>query len=43
MGRFDVLDIVEASSIEAAERAALVIRAAYGHATTETLAGTPWE
>ncbi len=42
LGRFDVLDIIEAPSRESAEKAALVIRS-YGHATTETLAVTPWK
>jgi uncharacterized protein with GYD domain len=42
LGRFDVLDIIEAPSRESAERAALVIRS-YGHATTEILAATPWK
>ncbi len=42
MGRFDILDVIEAPSREAAERAALAIRA-FGHATTETLAATPRE
>jgi uncharacterized protein with GYD domain len=42
MGRFDVLDIIEAPSREVAELAAMVIRA-YGHGTTETMAATPWK
>jgi uncharacterized protein with GYD domain len=41
MGRFDVVDIVEASDPREVERAALIIRA-YGHATTETMPATPW-
>ena len=41
LGRFDVVDIVEASDPREVERAALLIRA-YGHATTETMAATPW-
>ena len=41
MGRFDVIDIVEADDPSDVERAAMIIRA-YGHATTETLHGTPW-
>jgi uncharacterized protein with GYD domain len=41
MGRFDVVDIVEASNPREVERAALIIRA-YGHATTETMPATPW-
>ena len=42
MGRFDVIDIIEAPSREVAQRAALIIRA-YGHAATETMAATPWK
>lgn len=42
MGRFDVLDVIEAPSRQMAEQAAMLIRA-YGHATTETLAATPWK
>ena len=41
MGRFDVVDIVEASDPREVERAALIIRA-YGHAITETMPATPW-
>jgi uncharacterized protein with GYD domain len=41
LGRFDVVDIVEAADVREVERAALIIRA-YGHATTETMAATPW-
>jgi uncharacterized protein with GYD domain len=41
MGRFDAVDIVEASDPREVERAALIIRA-YGHATTETMPATPW-
>jgi uncharacterized protein with GYD domain len=41
LGRFDVVDIVEASDPREVERAALLIRA-YGHATTETMPATPW-
>lgn len=41
LGRFDVVDIVEASDIKQVEKAAMIIRA-YGHSTTETLQGTPW-
>ena len=42
MGRFDVVDIVEADSPAEVERAAMIIRA-YGHARTETLQATPWK
>lgn len=42
MGRFDVLDIVEADSPTEVERAAMIIRG-YGHATTETMHATPWK
>jgi uncharacterized protein with GYD domain len=41
MGRFDVVDIVEASDPREVERAALLIRS-YGHARTETMPATPW-
>lgn len=42
LGRFDVVDIIEADDPTQAEKAALIIRA-YGHSTTETLAATPWK
>lgn len=42
LGRFDVVDIVEADDIKEVERAAMLIRA-YGHSTTETLVATPWK
>jgi uncharacterized protein with GYD domain len=42
MGRFDVVDIVEADDPQEVERAAMIIRA-YGHSTTETLVATPWK
>ncbi len=42
LGRFDVVDIVEASDPKQVEKAAMIIRA-YGHSTTETLAATPWK
>jgi len=42
LGRFDVVDIVEASDVKQIEKAAMIIRA-YGHSTTETLPGTPWK
>ena len=41
MGRFDVVDIVEAESAADAERAALIIRSE-ANATTETMLATPW-
>lgn len=41
LGRFDVVDIVEAADPREVQRAALIIRA-YGHATTETMPATPW-
>ena len=41
-GRFDVVDIVESDDSQQISKAAMIIRA-YGHSTTETLAGTPWE
>jgi uncharacterized protein with GYD domain len=42
MGRFDVIDIVEAEDIEQVAKAAMIIRA-YGHSTTETLPAIPWQ
>jgi uncharacterized protein with GYD domain len=42
MGRFDVVDLVEADSPADVEKAAMLIRC-YGHATTETLHATPWK
>ena len=42
MGRFDVVDIVEAKDPRQVEKAAMIIRA-YGHAATETLPATPWQ
>ena len=42
LGRFDVVDIVEAEDPKEIEKAAMIIRG-YGHSTTETLQGTPWK
>jgi len=42
MGRFDVVDVVEADNPADVEKAAMLIRC-YGHATTETLHATPWK
>ncbi len=42
MGSYDVVDIVEADSPAAVEKAAMIIRC-YGHATTETMHATPWK
>ncbi|MBI4296704.1 MAG: GYD domain-containing protein [Chloroflexi bacterium] len=42
LGRFDVVDVVEADNPASVERAALIIRA-NGHATTETMMATPWK
>jgi uncharacterized protein with GYD domain len=42
LGRFDVLDIVEADDPKQIEKAAMIIRG-FGHSTTETLVGTPWK
>jgi uncharacterized protein with GYD domain len=41
LGRFDVVDIVEAADPKEIEKVAMIIRA-FGHSTTETLLGTPW-
>ncbi|MCK5484837.1 MAG: GYD domain-containing protein [Desulfobacterales bacterium] len=37
-----MVDIVEADDPKEVEKAAMIIRG-YGHSTTETLEGTPWE
>jgi uncharacterized protein with GYD domain len=42
LGRFDVVDFVEADDPKHIEKAAMIIRA-YGHSTTETLVATPWK
>jgi uncharacterized protein with GYD domain len=42
LGRFDVVDIVEAAKPEEVEKAAMIIRS-YGHSSTETLLATPWK
>lgn len=42
MGRFDVMDIIEADDQEQVEKVAMIIRA-YGHSSTETLLATPWK
>jgi len=41
LGRFDVVDFVEAEDPKQIEKAAMIIRA-YGHSMTETLVATPW-
>lgn len=40
LGRFDVVDFVEAEDPKQIEKAAMIIRA-YGHSMTETLVATP--
>jgi uncharacterized protein with GYD domain len=42
LGRFDVVDIVEARDAKQVEKAAMIIRA-YGYSSTETLPATPWK
>ncbi len=42
LGRFDVVDFVEAHDPKQIEKATMIIRA-YGHSTTETLVATPWK
>jgi len=42
LGRFDVIDIVEAADPKQVEKVAMIIRA-IGHSTTETLLATPWK
>lgn len=41
LGRFDVVDFVEADDPKQIEKTAMIIRA-YGHSSTETLVATPW-
>ena len=41
LGRFDVVDIVEADDIKQVEKASVIIRSV-GHSITETMAATPW-
>lgn len=42
LGRFDVVDIVEAEDAQEVQKAAMIIRS-YEHSTTETLLATPWK
>jgi uncharacterized protein with GYD domain len=42
LGRFDVVDMVEADDPKDIERAAMIIRS-HGHSMTETLVATPWK
>jgi uncharacterized protein with GYD domain len=42
LGRFDVVDIVEAADAKEVERAAMIIRSK-ANCSTETLFATPWE
>jgi len=42
LGRFDVVDIVEAADPKEVEKAAMIIRSC-GHSSTETLLATPWK
>ena len=42
LGSLDVVDIVEAPSLEDVAKAAMMIRS-YGHATTQTLPAIPWK
>jgi uncharacterized protein with GYD domain len=42
LGRFDVVDIVEADDPKNIERAVMIIRS-HGHSITETLVATPWK
>jgi len=41
LGRFDVVDVVEADDPQEVAKAAMIIRS-YGRSTTETLLATPW-
>jgi uncharacterized protein with GYD domain len=42
MGRYDVIDIVEADDPTVVEKAAMIIRG-YGACSTETMPATPWK
>jgi uncharacterized protein with GYD domain len=42
LGRFDVVDVVEADDPQQIEKAVMIVRA-YGHSTTATLVATPWK
>jgi uncharacterized protein with GYD domain len=42
LGRFDVVDIVEAADPKDVEKVGMIIRAS-GRASTETLVATPWK
>lgn len=42
LGRFDVVDIVEADNQAEVEKVAMIIRC-YGHAATQTMPATPWK
>ncbi|HEX3446048.1 MAG TPA: GYD domain-containing protein [Chthoniobacterales bacterium] len=42
LGRFDVVDIVEATDPKEVEKAGMIIRSK-GHSATETLVATPWK
>jgi uncharacterized protein with GYD domain len=42
LGRFDVVDFVQADDPKQIEKAAMIIRA-FGHSTTETLIATPFK
>jgi uncharacterized protein with GYD domain len=41
LGRFDMVDVVESDDPEEVAKVAMIIRC-FGHATTETLMGMPW-
>lgn len=42
LGRFDVVDVVEANEPEEIEKVAMILRS-YGREATETLLATPWK
>jgi uncharacterized protein with GYD domain len=42
LGRFDVVDIIEADDPKDVERASLIIRSV-GHSITETMVAIPWQ
>lgn len=42
LGRYDVIDIVEADDPKHVQKATMIIRG-FGHSVTETMLGTPWK
>jgi len=42
LGRFDIIDVIEADDPRQVAKAAMIVRT-YGHCTTETMPATAWE